>query len=209
VTLLLGLTGNIAAGKSTIAAALVSRGATLIDSDVAARAAVAPGTPALRAIVARFGASMLQHDGTLDRAAMGAMVFADADARHALEAIVHPAVEAARQAAVSAARALGAQVVVCDIPLLFEARLAWHFPRILLVDAPAAVRLERMVRTRGLSPDDAGARIRAQMPAALKRPRADLVIDNASDSDALHARLDAVWHQLQSWMPVAECHRAA
>jgi len=207
--LLVALTGNVAAGKSTVAAAFVRRGVTLIDSDVAARSAVAPGTPALAAIAQRFGTEMLTGDGALDRARLGALVFGNRSARAELERIVHPAVELARQAAVTTARTAGADIVVCDIPLLFEARLAWHFPRILLVDAPAAVRLERMVRTRGLSPDDAGARIRAQMPAALKRPRADLVIDNASDSAALQARLDAVWHQLQSWMPVAECHRAA
>lgn len=207
--LLVALTGNIASGKSTVAAEFVRRGATLVDSDVAARQAVAPGTPALAAIARRFGADMLHGDGSLDRARLGTLVFGNPAARADLERIVHPAVELARQAAVADARRAGADLVLCDIPLLFEARLAWQFPRILVVDAPQAVRLERMVRTRGLSPDDARARIRAQMPAALKRPRADLVIDNTGDSATLHARLDAVWQQLQSWTTVAECRRAA
>jgi dephospho-CoA kinase len=207
--LLVALTGNVAAGKSTVAADLVQHGATLIDSDVAARTAVAPGTPALAAIARRFGSDMLHGDGSLDRARLGALVFGNPAARADLERIVHPAVELARQAAVADAQTAGAVIVVCDIPLLFEARLAWHFPRILLVDAPEAVRLARMVRTRGLSPEEAGTRIRAQMPAALKRPRADLVIHNADDSATLQARVHAVWQRLQSWATVAECHRAA
>ena len=207
--LLVALTGNVAAGKSTVAAELVRRGVTLIDSDVAARTAVGAGTPTLAAIALRFGADMLCGDGSLNRARLGALVFSDPVARADLERIVHPAVELARQAAVTDARTAGASIVLCDIPLLFEARLTWHFPRILVVDAPEAVRMERMMRTRGLSPDDARARIRAQMPAALKRPRADLVIHNAGDSATLHARLDAVWRRLQTWATVAECHRAA
>ncbi len=202
--LLLALTGNIASGKSTVAHALVARGAVLVDSDVAARAAVAAGTPALAAIVARFGAGVRQPDGSLDRAAMGRLVFGDPAAREALERIVHPAVEQARVTAVAAARAAGAEIVVCDIPLLFEARLAWHFPRILLVDASASVRIDRLVRDRAMPPDDASARVRAQLPAALKRPRADLVLGNDGDRAALLPQLDAAWTRLAYW---AAAHR--
>lgn len=207
--LLIALTGNVAAGKSTVAAELARRGATLVDSDIAARTAVAPGTRALAAIAARFGADMLRHDGSLDRTKLGALVFADAAARADLEHMVHPAVESARQAAVADARAAGAAIVVCDIPLLFEARLAWHFPRILLVDAPEPVRVARMMNARGLSQHEALIRIRVQLPAALKRPRADLVIDNAGLPEALQHRIHNVWDRLQSWAAVAECHRAA
>jgi dephospho-CoA kinase len=201
--LLLGLTGNIASGKTTVADAFVARGATLIDSDGAARAAVASGTPALAAIVARFGHGMLHPDGTLNRTRLARCVFNDSAARHALEQIVHPAVEAARQSALAVARARGDGIVVCDIPLLFEARLAWQFPRIILVDAPAVARIERLVRERGLTADDAETRVRAQMPAALKRGRADVVIDNGRDRNALLAQIDPLWHRLQQWGAVA------
>ena len=207
--LLVGLTGNIAAGKSTVAGAFAERGAAVIDSDVAARQAVAADSPALAAIVTRFGPEMLLADGTLDRARMGALVFADPAARQALEAIVHPAVEAARQRAVAAARAAGSAITICDIPLLFEARLAWQFPRVILVDAPAAARASRLMHYRGLSESAAAARIRSQLPAPLKRVRADHVIDNTDDLATLHAKMDAAWHQLLVWAAVAELNRAA
>ncbi len=202
--LLLGLTGNIAAGKSTVAAAFVARGAGLIDSDTAARAAVAPGTPALAAIVARFGTEMLHPDGTLDRARLGTHVFHDATARTALEAMLHPAIQAAREVAVADARREGRQLLVCDIPLLFEARLAWQFPRIVLVDAPVATRIDRLVHDRGMRESAALDRVHAQLPAPLKRGRADIVIDNDADLATLHTRIDAAWSRVSQWAAVAE-----
>ncbi len=207
--LLVGLTGNIAAGKSTVAAAFAERGATVIDSDVAAREAVAAHSPALAAIATRFGPEMLLADGTLDRARLGALVFSDPAARQALETIVHPAVEAARQRAVAAARAAGSAITICDIPLLFEARLAWQFPRVIVVDAPTSARISRLMQYRALSESAAAARIRSQLPAALKRVRADRVIDNASDLATLHTRIDAAWQQLLAWSAVADLNRAA
>ena len=201
--LLIALTGNIAAGKTTVAQALVAHGAALIDSDRAAREAVAPGTPALDAITRAFGPAVLHPDGSLDRSRMGQLVFSDPDARRRLEAIVHPAVEAERQRAVSAARAEGAAVVVCDIPLLFEARLAWQFPRVVLVDAPESVRVDRLTRTRGMADADAWARVRAQMPSALKRARADVVIDNDGTPEALAATLDLLHRRITRWSAVA------
>ena len=207
--LIVALTGNIASGKSTVAASLAARGATLIDSDAAARAAVAPGSAALGAIVTHFGQGILLADGALDRAALGRHVFANADARRALESIVHPAIEEARRVALARARETNAAIVVCDIPLLFEARLAWQFPRIVLVDAPAPIRVSRMVRDRRMRPEDADARVRAQMPATLKRPRADIVIDNTEDHHSLLARVDGVWRQLCDWAAVAGPVRAA
>ena len=207
--LILGLTGNIASGKSTVAVDLAARGATLIDSDAAAQNAVAPGTPGLNAIVARFGPHILRADGSLDRASLGRQVFGDPDSRHALEQIVHPAVETARLDAIALARARGVSIVVCDIPLLFEVRLAWQFARIIVVDAPTTTRIERLVRDRGMSEEDASARVSAQMPAALKRPRADIVIENTGDRAALNARLDDVWRRLVHWAAVAAPVRAA
>ncbi len=197
--LLIALTGNIASGKSTAAAQFVACGAALVDSDVAARDAVAPGTPALTAIVRRFGAGMLRLDGTLDRPQLGRLVFSDAAARQALETIVHPAVEAARVAAVAVARAGGARVVICDIPLLFEARLAWHFPRIVLVDAPEPLRIARLVRDRGLTPADATARVHAQLGGALKRPRADLILINDRTPADLVAQIEGAWTRIMTW----------
>ncbi|MBC7841417.1 MAG: dephospho-CoA kinase [Gemmatimonadaceae bacterium] len=197
--LIIGLTGNIASGKSTVASALVARGATLVDSDVAARAAVAPGSPALLAIVQRFGADILQADGTLDRSRLGQRVFADIEARQALELILHPAIEAVRQAAIRGARERGDAIVICDIPLLFEARLAFQFARIILVDAPVGTRIARLQHTRGMTAADAEARVRAQLPATVKRGRADLVIHNDGSFDALTAQIAHVWSRLQDW----------
>lgn len=206
--LLVALTGNIAAGKSTVARAFVSGGAALIDSDRAAREAVARGTVALAAIAAHFGADMLTPDGSLDRARLGARIFSNPGDRATLESIVHPAVESARQTAVAEARRAGCDIAICDIPLLFEARLAWQFPRILLVDAPEAARIARLVHDRGMLPDAAAARVAAQLPAPLKRPRVDLVIDNAGTLDALHLQIDTAWDCLQQWAAVADSNRA-
>ena len=207
--LILGLTGNIASGKSSVAADFTARGATVIDSDQAARNAVAPGTRGLAAIVARFGTRVLLADGSLDRASLGRQVFGDPDARRAVEQIVHPAVETARLDAIAIARARGVAIVVCDIPLLFEVRLAWQFARIIVVDAPTTTRIERLVRDRRMSEEDAAARVSAQMPAALKRTRADIVIDNTRDRAALQARLNDVWRRLLDWTAVAAPVRAA
>ncbi len=207
--LVVALTGNIASGKSTVAALLAERGAVVLDADAASRAALAPGTPGLAAVVARFGDGMLGADGTLDRAALGRRVFGDPAARAALEAIVHPAVAARRAAELAAARATGAPVIVCDIPLVFEARLAPEFARIVLVDAPEATRLARLVRDRGMPERDARARIAAQLPARLKRARVDLVIENDADRPTLAARTAAAWERLASWAAVADGSEAS
>jgi dephospho-CoA kinase len=207
--LTVGLTGNIAAGKSTVARAFQARGAVLIDSDQASRDAVRPGTPALAAISEHFGPAVLQPDGTLDRARLGAVVFANPALRTTLEAIIHPAVEGMRQARLREARQTGAAIVICDIPLLFEARLAWQFARIVLVDAPVATRVARLMRDRDMPEATARDRIRAQLPAALKRPRSDLVIANAGDLAALDAQVLQAWARLERWAAVAPSNRAA
>ena len=195
--LVVGLTGNIASGKSTVARLLGVRGIPVIDADLLAREATAPGSPALDAIVARWGPGMRAADGSLDRAALRHIVFTNASERAVLDAIVHPAVEALRSARLAEARARGDRVQVCDIPLLFEAGLADRMDTIVLVDAPRDMRLERIMRDRGLSRDEALAMIDAQMPAEEKRARADYVIDNDSTLDALRARLDETWRALE------------
>jgi dephospho-CoA kinase len=198
--LLVALTGNIASGKSTVSRLLVERGATLIDADVLARDAVRSGTPGYDAIVERWGNAVLQADGALDRGALRRRVFDRPDELRELNAIVHPEVERKRADLVSQARARGDSVVVCDIPLLFENNLVDGFDRVILVDAPRPVRLERLVRDRGLRETEAMAMIAQQMPADLKRARADFVIDNDSTREALAQHVDDVWHALDTEM---------
>lgn len=194
--LLVGLTGNIASGKSTVAQLFSERGATIIDADVLARRAVERGTPAYDAIVRRWGTSVLAPDKHLDRAALRRIVFAKASELEALNEIVHPEVERLRQQRVAEARARGDRIVACDIPLLFEKKMADRFDRIVLVDAPRPLRLERLVSDRDLVETEAMAMIAAQMPAELKRARADFVIDNAGTLAQLEHRVSEVWAAL-------------
>jgi dephospho-CoA kinase len=194
--LLVGLTGNIGSGKSTVAQLLSERGATIIDADVLARRAVEVGTPAHRAIAERWGTSVLAPDGSLDRAALRRTVFSDPAQLEQLNAFVHPEVERMRAALVEQARTRGDRLVVCDIPLLFERRMTDTFDRIVLVDAPRPTRLERLVRERGLKETEAMDMIVAQMPAELKRARADHVIDNDGTLAQLDARVSEVWGAL-------------
>lgn len=194
--LIVGLTGNIAAGKSVVATRFVAHGATLVDADQLARQAVAKGTPALAAIVERWGTGVLTGDGALDRVVLRRIIFADRAERAALDAIVHPEVARLRDEAVAAARAAGARVVVCDIPLLFEVGIEDSVDKIVLVDAPEALRRERLMQDRRLSPAEADAMIAAQMPSERKRARADFVIDNVGTREELERRADEVWAAL-------------
>lgn len=191
--LVIGLTGNVAAGKSSVARHFAEWGAMLIDADALARKAVAPGTPALKAIKARWGAAVLGRDGALDRAALRRIVFADAAERAALDAMVHPEVARLRAATVAAARAREERLVVCDIPLLFEAGLTDTVDAIVLVDAPRAVRLHRLMRDRGLDETEAAAMIDAQWPSEPKRARADWIIENDGTTAALEANARTVF----------------
>ena len=193
-----GLTGNIASGKSTVAALLAEHGARIIDADRLARDAVAPGTPGLAAVVSAFGVSVLAPDGALDRAALRGRVFHDSEARATLEAIVHPEVRRLRNLAVQDAAAHGAPIVISDIPLLFEVDLEGAFDGVILVDAPETVRLERLTRDRGLSRADAQAMIDAQWPSARKRALATWVIDNDGSRAQLPARVADIWQALMA-----------
>lgn len=196
MTRVIGLTGNIASGKSTVAALLAARGATIIDADRLAREAVKGGTPAFQAIQAHWP-GVIASDGTLDRGALRAIVFADPKARAELDAIVHPEVHRLFQARVDEARRRGDRFVVYDVPLLFEAHLTGAVDLVVLVDAPAAERRARLMRDRALSASEADAMIASQMPATQKRERADFIVENDADEEALRARVDALWQSLQ------------
>lgn len=192
----IGLTGNIASGKSVVADMLAERGATIVDADVLSREAVTPGSPALDAIAARWGPSVLSADGSLDRSALRKVVFNDRDELDALNEIVHPEVRRLRDAEVEAAREHGDRIVVCVVPLLFERHLVHDFDFIVLVDAPRSVRLERLERDRGLAESEAMDMIASQMPADLKRARADWVIENVGSKKDLEQEVDRLWEAL-------------
>lgn len=194
--LYVGLTGNIASGKSEAAAQFAAHGATVVDADVLAREAVAVGSPAYKRLVARWGPDILAPDGSLNREALRHTVFADRTQLEELNAIVHPNVNKLRRKMVSDARKRGDVVLIYVVPLLFERRLAAEFDQIILVDAPTDLRLERLVKSRGVSEEDAANMIAAQMRAELKRARADFVIENSGSLDELHTQVDAIWEQL-------------
>jgi len=190
------LTGNVAAGKTTVCRLFAEWGATIIEADLLVREVQQPGTPVLAAIAERFGPGVLLPDGALDRAALRRIVFADSAARQALNAIVHPAVQRRRAELVAAARARGDRVVVSDIPLLFEVLDPAAFDAVVLVDAPDAERRARLLRDRGLLPDEADRLMAAQLPAATKRARSDIVIDNDGTPAQLRERAFGAWQRL-------------
>lgn len=190
-----GLTGNIAAGKSTVADVWRRLGATVVDADQLARRAVEPGTPALAAIARAW--PEVVGDGGLDRAALRGIAFADPADRARLEEIVHPAVAALRDEAYREARSRGERLAVADVPLLFEAGLAGEFDVVVLVDAPEEVRLRRLVRDRGLDEAEARRMIAAQMPSELKHARADHVLPNTGTLGDLEDRARALWRRLE------------
>jgi dephospho-CoA kinase len=192
----LGLTGNIASGKSSVARQLAARGARVLDADQLARDAVAPGTSALAAIVAHFGTEVLAADGSLNRGALRRRVFGHPAALAALNAIVHPEVGRLRADRAREAEAEGVRVLVDEIPLLFEAGLADQFDAILFVDAPEAVRLDRLMRDRGLPESDARAMMTAQADVAPKRARATWIVENDGPREALDSQVDAIWQAM-------------
>lgn len=196
--ILVGLTGNIASGKSTVAQMMAERGATIIDADELARDAVAVGSDGHRKIVERWGDDILKADGGLDRVALRQIVFQEPSELEALNSIVHPEVSRLRDDLINEARERGDEIVVCDIPLLFERRLVDDFDRIVLVDAPRPLRLERLTRERALGQNEAMNMIASQMPAELKRARADFIIENDGDLPALEKRVDEIWRALHS-----------
>ncbi|WP_336029594.1 dephospho-CoA kinase [Geodermatophilus sp. FMUSA9-8] len=186
----IGLTGGIGSGKSTVAALLAARGAVVVDADRIAREVVEPGTPGLAAVVASFGPGVLTADGALDRAALASIVFADPEARARLDGIVHPLVRARAQEVVAGAAADA--VVVQDVPLLVETGQAGQYDLVLVVEADLETRVARLL-LRGLTEEDARARIAAQATDEQRRAVADVVLDNSGAPDALAAQVERLW----------------
>jgi dephospho-CoA kinase len=189
-----GLTGGIASGKSTVAELLVELGAVLFDGDALAREVVARGTPGLARVVEEFGEDLVTAEGDLDRAALGRIVFADESARRRLEAITHPLIFE-RYAELEAAAPPGA-VVVHDIPLLAESGRADTFDAVIVVDVPAELQVERMMRDRGWTREEAESRIAAQASREDRLAIATYVIDNTGSHEDLRARVEAVYADL-------------
>jgi dephospho-CoA kinase len=193
-TVLVGLTGGIGAGKSTAARLLAEHGAVVLDADVAARDVIAPGTDGLAAVVAQFGNTVLGPDGALDRAALASVVFADPERRAALNGIVHPRVRAwMAERAVSAPEG---SVVVQDIPLLVESGITGLFELVVVVDAADPVRIDRLVRDRGMTEQEAAARIAAQAPREQRLAAADVVLTNDGTPEELAAQVDTLWDRV-------------
>jgi len=196
--MIVALTGNIAAGKSTVSALFRGWGAGVVDADQVVRDLQRPGTEVHRRIVERFGKAILTAEGELDRPALRRLILEDTKARSDLNAIVHPAVREQRDTLVAAARAAGARIIVADIPLLFEAADPKEFDAVVLVDAPEAMRLQRLVNMRGLPSEDARRLIDAQLPSGAKRKQSDFVIDNDGDRTQLERRAKDVWLELEA-----------
>ncbi|WP_344221850.1 dephospho-CoA kinase [Kribbella sancticallisti] len=189
-----GLTGGIGSGKSAVSARLGERGAVVIDSDLLAREVVARGTDGLAEVVAVFGDEVLTAEGSLDRPAVGRIVFGDEQARRKLEAIIHPRVRA--RAAEIEAEAPEDAVVVHDIPLLVETGQADKFDLVLVVDVPPEVQVERLTGARGMAEEEAKARIASQASRDQRLAAADLVVDNSGTLEDLDRRVDEVWAEL-------------
>ena len=186
----IGLTGGIGSGKSTVSALLAARGAVIVDSDRIAREVVEPGTPGLARVVEAFGEGVLASDGSLDRAALAAVVFADPEARRRLDGIVHPLVRA--RASELAAAAPPDAVVVHDVPLLVETGQASSYDLVLVVEADPATRVARLVQ-RGLTAEDARSRMDAQASDEQRRAVADVVLDNSGTPAQLAEQVDRFW----------------
>jgi len=194
---LLALTGGIASGKSTIAALLADRGAVVVDADAIVREVQSPGSPVLANIAAEFGSGVLQPDGSLDRAALGALVFGHPDRLARLNALVHPAVRTESERRFAAAFAVDpSAVVVYDVPLLAEARGGDPWDLVVVAHCPAELRVRRLVDARGLSESDARARIGSQASDEDRLALADVVIDTSADMDATRRQVDELWRRL-------------
>lgn len=201
LTRTIGLTGGIGSGKSAVTALLRERGVTVLDADEAVRELQRPGAEGLRRLVEAFGTGILTPGGELDRAALGRRIFGDEQARRQVEGILHPLVRQRLAEQQAEAVAGGADVVVHDIPLLFESRDPSKFDATLLVYAPPEVQRRRLVELRRMSPEDADARIAAQLPMEEKRRRATFVLDNTGSLEDLRRALDRLWPAIASTPP--------
>lgn len=195
--LLVGLTGGIGSGKSTVSRLLEQRGAVVFDADALAREAVAPGTPGHDAVVQRFGADVLGPGGELDREALASIVFADPAARRDLEAIVHPEVRRLFAEGCEAYRDSD-RIVVFSAPLLVETGMHTAFDVLVLVSTTVPTQVERLLRDRAMSEEQVRARIAAQAPLADKAEVADVIVDNEGSPEDLEAQVDRLWNDLRS-----------
>ena len=201
--ILVGLTGGIGAGKSTVSAMLAERGAAIVDADQIARDLQSPGSPVLAAMAERFGSHIIRDDGSLDRAAVAAIVFNDEDALKDLNGIVHPAMQDEIQRQIDAHRGTD-RVVVLDFPLLGENPRA-GLSATIVVDIPVDVAIQRLVEQRGMDEADARARIGSQISREERNSSATHVIDNGGDRDALTEQVDALWSELVA-LPASTDH---
>lgn len=192
-----GLTGGIGSGKSTVSRLLASYGAAVVDADLVAREVVEPGTPGLAAVVEAFGAEVAP-GGVLDRAALGARVFADDGLRAVLSGILHPLIGARSAELLAAAEASGAPVVVHDVPLLVENGMGPLYDVVVVVDVPVEVQLDRLVRLRGMDEQEARNRVAAQATREQRLAAATVVLDNSGTRAALEAQVRALWDE---WVP--------
>jgi dephospho-CoA kinase len=195
--LVVGLTGGIATGKSTVAAMFAAHGAAIVDADRIAHDLQEPGQACHREIVSTFGSHILDQAGRIDRRRLGTLVFEDPLARRRLEAIMHPAIREVCQAQIRAAEAAGRAVCLVDAALILEAGQRHRYQKIILVDAPEEIQLARLVQGRGLSETEARQRLRAQWPTAAKAAHADFIIDNARDPRATQTQVAEVYAALK------------
>ncbi|TMC97198.1 MAG: dephospho-CoA kinase [Chloroflexi bacterium] len=194
---LVGLTGGAGSGKSTVAGMLRERGAVVVDADEATHAVYEPGTPGFDAVVREFGPEFVS-DGRIDRNKLGQLVFNDDDARKRLNAIVHPLVREWMARQTSEAVERGAQIVVQDVPLIFENSLQGLFSHVILVYVPEEVQVERLVSGRGFTPERARSVIDAQMPIEAKRGLAQFVINNSGSVEDTRGQVEAVWREIKA-----------
>ncbi|MCK1991809.1 dephospho-CoA kinase [Peribacillus muralis] len=196
---IIGITGGIASGKSSVSLYLQELGFTIVDADLASRAVVEPGEEAYQQVVSAFGEEILLADGTIDRAALGSIIFHDQEKRLLLNGIVHPAVRKWMLLKTEEALAAGEETVFMDIPLLFESKLTYMVEKTLLIYADERIQLKRLMNRNGLSEADALARIHSQMPLADKKALADAVIDNNGELTETKKQVRAIlndWHIL-------------
>lgn len=198
MTRVIGLTGGIASGKSTVGRILRELGAPIIDADQLARDVVEPGTPALAAIVDRFGQGILDQHGRLDRAQLGSIVFGDDDARKALNAIIHPRIAEASQKAIAAQVAAGAKAVVYEAALLVENNAYGWMHALIVVSLPPVIQRARVMQRDDITADEADARLRSQLPLADKVAVADHVIDNSGTLEETRRQTEEVWAKVNA-----------
>ncbi|WP_257994466.1 dephospho-CoA kinase [Brevibacterium paucivorans] len=197
MVMLIGLTGGIGAGKSTVAQLFEERGVPIVDADAIARDVVKPGEPALAELVEHFGDSILGADGELNRGKLAEVAFADAESHEALNAIMHPAISAETAKRIDALRG-DHSVIVHDVPLLVEAGLAGNYDLTVLVDTPAQIRLQRLTELRGMDSEDAKKRIAAQATDEQRRAVCDVALDNSGDIEHLRAQFEQMWERFIS-----------